>query len=473
MSSAAPNPKWARRLATLLAATTILMSIAALILLIPNTAVPSFIPLGFFGAAAFVLGVGYAAVGWLIVSRSPANRIGWLLLLVGLPQTLSAFTSQYAFFGLLGHPGSLPLADIAAWIYFWGYFPGLLLFFPTLLVFPDGHLPSRRWRLVLWAVGVAAILILPAVVVGTWPYRGVVLLDGQTPTAIYEKNIGLVTLVSLGNLLLPVIAVGTVLGIAVRFRRSSGIERQQLKWFVFAALATIVMIFVGSFIPAPFDVAAGIIEGALLPVAVGIAVLRYRLYDIDVVIRRTLVYVPLTGLLAGVYAATVGISQRIFVAVIGQESDGAVIVSTLIVAATFSPIKNALQARVDRSFRDATDAERRLVAFTQAIQDQTASPDPARTLRAFLRSAVGAVQAGGGEAWLETPAGELSAGSTPTRTQGQGVVVPIDVDGRRFGRLELDARARGGSFNPRDIAALGLAAERLGLALGAPRAADA
>src|SRR6185436_10451754 len=159
MSSAAPNPRWARRLATILAATTILMSVAALILLIPNTAVPAFIPLGFFGAAAFVLGVGYAAVGWLIVSRSPANRIGWLLLLVGLPQTLSAFTSQYAFFGLLGHPGALPLADIAAWIYFWGYFPGLLLFFPTLLVFPDGHLPSGRWRLVLWAVGVAAILI--------------------------------------------------------------------------------------------------------------------------------------------------------------------------------------------------------------------------------------------------------------------------------------------------------------------------
>jgi len=82
-------------------------------------------------------------------------------------------------------------------------------------------------------------------------------------------------------------------------------------------------------------------------------------------------------------------------------------------------------------------------------------------------------QAGGGEAWLDTPSGELSAGSTPTRTQGQGVVVPIDVDGRRFGRLELDARARGGPFHPRDIAALGLAAERLGMALGAPRAADA
>jgi hypothetical protein len=472
MPSAVPDLRWARRLATILLIATVLMTAASMILLVPNMAVPSFTPLGFFGTAGLILGIGCEAIGWLIVSRGPANRIGWLLLLVGLPQTLAAFGSQYAFYGLLGHPGALPLADIAAWVYFWGYFPSLLLMFPTLLVFPDGRLTSRHWRPVLWAVGVAALLILPAVVGGSWAYRGVDLLAGNTD-AMYAANALLVTLVGLGNNLIPPIAISTVVGMAVRFRRSNGVERQQLKWFVSAATLTILLVFGGGAIPAPFDNVAGAVVGALLPVAVGIAVLRYRLYEIDVVIRRTLVYVPLTALLAGLFAATIGISQRLFVALIGQESDGAVVVSTLIVAATFTPIKDAIQARVDRAFRDATDAERRLLSFTQGIRDQTATPDPERTLRAFLNSAVGAVRAGGGEAWLETPVGEQSAGATPTRTSGPRIDVPIDMDGRRFGRLELDMRPRGGSFSARDLAALGLAAERLGAALGTRQPADA
>jgi len=477
MSSAAVDAKWARRLATFLVVTAFLMEAVALVLLVPNTALSSVAPLGFFRGTQYALGVAFAAAGWLIVSRSPATRIGWLLLLVGWLSAVVPLIAQYATYGLIGHPGALPLAEIAAWAYAWGYLPGFLLFFPTLLLFPDGQLLSRRWRWVLWAVGVTALLILPALMIGTWPHRGADLMLRMIPATIFEAEAPLLALlVGLGNFLILPIACASLVGIGVRFRRSSGVERQQLKWFVAAAVLTILLLFVGgilALIPAPFDTPAGVVTGMLLPAAIGIAVLRYRLYEIDVVIRRTLVYIPLTALLAGVYAAAISISQRVFVAVIGQESDGAVILSTLLVAATFAPIKNALQARVDRSFRDVTDAERRLLVFTQAIHDQTAAPDPGRTLRAFLKTAVAAVSAGGGEAWLETPAGEQSAGSTPTRTQGQGVDVPIDIDGRRFGRLELDARARGGSFNPRDLAALALAAERLGLALGAPRAADA
>jgi hypothetical protein len=478
MSSAAPDMKWARRLATALVVTAFLMEAAALILLVPNTALPSFAPLGFFGGTAYAFGVAFAAAGWLIVSRSPANRIGWLLLLVGWLSAVVPLIAQYATYGLIGHPGALPLAEIAAWVYAWGYLPGFLLFFPTLLLFPDGRLPSRRWRWVLWALGVTALLMLPALMIGTWPHRGAdLMLRTSSPTTIFEAEAPLLALLAgLGNILILPIACASLVGIGVRFRRSSGVERQQLKLFVAAAVLTILLLYVGGIlvlIPAPFDTPAGVAVGALLPVAVGIAVLRYRLYEIDVVIRRTLVYVPLTALLAGVYAATIGVSQRVFVAVIGQESDGAVILSTLLVAATFAPIKNALQARVDRSFRDVTDAERRLLAFTEAIHDLPARPDPERTLRLFLKSAVGAVGAGGGEAWLETAAGELSAGATPARTPGPKVDVPIDLDGRRFGRLELDARPRGGSFSARDLASLDLAAGRLGLALGAQQAGDA
>jgi len=477
MPSAAPNVKWPRRLATVLVVTAFLLEAVGLFLLLPNMALTSFGALGFFGGAGFVLPIAFVIVAWVIVSRSPSNRIGWLLLVLGWSQAGVTFVLQYATYGLVGHPGALPLADIASWVYAWGYFSGLLLFFPTLLLFPDGYLMSRRWRPVLWAAAAAAVLILPAAMVGTWPHRGPNLLVQQSPTATFEAEAPLLAaLVILGNLLIPLITIASLVGVAVRFRRSSGVERQQLKWFVVAAMLTFVLLYVGgvlALIPAPFDTPAGVVVGLLLPVAVGIAVLRYRLYEIDVVIRRTLVYVPLTALLAGVYAATIGVSQRVFVAVIGQESDGAVVVSTLLVAATFSPIKNALQARVDRSFRDITDAERRLLAFTETIHDLPAKPDPERTLRAFLKNAVGAVGAGGGEAWLETAAGEQSAGSTPTRTLGPRVDVPITLDGRRLGRLELDARARGGSFSAGDLAALGLAAERLGLALGTQRAADA
>ena len=470
-----PSLRAMRRLATMLSLGAFAMEAAALLLLVPNIALPSFVPLGFFGVASFVLGVTYPAVGWLIVSRSATNRIGWLLLLIGLSTAVDTFSFQYATYGLLGYPGALPFADVAAWTYFWGYFPALLLFFPAILLFPDGHVLSGRWRPLTWAVGIAALLILPAASIATWPFRGVALLAAQTPVEIYASNALLATLVTIGNMVLASVAIATVVGVVVRFRRSSGIERQQLKWFALAAVVTIVMLlaFSGGGIGAPFDGLAAIVQGAILPIGVGIAVLRYRLYDIDVVIRRTLVYVPLTALLAGIYAASIGISQRAFIAVVGKESDAAIVLSTLILAATFTPIKNAIQTRVDRTFRDANDVERRLLTFTQSVTDQLAVPDPGRTMRAFLVTAVGALKAGGGEAWFETPTGEESAGATEARADGPRLAVPVEVAARRFGRLELDARTGGGAYSARDLAALQTAAERLAVALHDLRSAVA
>gem|GEM_PF-519219 len=469
-----PGPRAVRRLATILTLAALAMEAAALLLLIPNIALPTFAPLGFFGVASFVFGVTFPAIGWLIVSRSAAHRIGWLILLIGLSQAVDTFAQQYATYGLLGHPGTLPLADAASWIYSWAYVPGQLAFFPALLLFPDGRLPSRRWRPVLWAVGAAAVLILPADIIVSWPYRGAELLAGATPLGWNAMTNALLALSGVGNVLIPLIALATVLAVIVRFRRSEGVERLQLKWFAGAAIGTIALLLTFSFaalasggagIPAPFDGILAIVEGSLLPIAVGIAVLRYRLYDIDVVIRRTLVYVPLTALLAGIYAASIGISQRAFIAVIGKESDAAVVLSTLLLAATFTPIKNAIQGRVDRSFRDANDVERRLLTFTQSVRDQLSIPDPGRTMRAFLTHAVGALKAGGGEAWFETPTGEESAGSTEARADGPRLAVPVEVAGRRFGRLELDARAGGGAYSARDLAALLPAGERLAIAL--------
>lgn len=469
-----PGPRAGRRLAAILAIAALAMEAAALLLLIPNIALPTFAPLGFFGVAGFVFGVTFPAIGWLIVSRSAAQRIGWLILLIGLSQAIDTFAQQYATYGLLSHPGALPLADAASWIYSWAYIPGQLIFFPALLLFPDGRLPSRRWRPVMWAVGAAAVLMLPAYLIVSWPYRGTDLLAGATPLGWDAATNALLALSGVGAVLIPLIALATVLGVTIRFRRSDGIERLQLKWFAVAAIGTIALLLTFSFaalasggagIPAPFDGIAAIFEGALLPVGVGIAVLRYRLYDVDVVIRRTLVYVPLTALLAGIYAASIGLSQRAFIALIGKESDAAVVLSTLLLAATFTPIKNAIQGRVDRSFRDANDVERRLLTFTRSVHDQLSVPDPSRTMRAFLAEAVGALKAGGGEAWFETPTGEESAGATAARADGPRMTVPVQVAGRRFGRLEIDVRADGRAHSARDLAALQPAAERLAEAL--------
>jgi len=474
MPSVHPSLTALRRLATLLVIANATMVAVSLVLLLPNMALPSFVPLGFFGMAAFVLAVTFSLVGWLIVSRGPANRIGWLFLLIGLSQAVDTFAFHYATYGLLGHPGLLPLARGAAWVYFWGYIPGLLLIFPALLLFPDGRLPSRRWRPVLWVDAIAAAVILPTASIATWPLRGAALLADDSGRLLAEANPLLSGIMTFGNLLVPIVAVGTVLGVVVRFRRSEGIERLQLKWFASAVVPTIGGLFVFSdwSLPSPFDVVAAVVEGTVLPVAVGIAVLRYRLYDIDLVIRRTLVYVPLTALLAGMYAASIGISQRAFIAVIGKESDAAVILSTLVLAATFTPIKNAIQGRVDRSFREANDVERRLTTFTQAVHDHWAKPDPALTMRAFLASASSALKSGGGEAWFETPSGEVSVGTTGARTEGPWVDVPVEAGGRRFGRLELDPRPGGVAYRPQDLAALRLAADRLGAALAGLRAAS-
>lgn len=473
-----PGPRAAGRLAGTLAILSLAMVAASLILLVPNLDLPAFVPLGFFGIGTLVFGVTLPAVGWIIVSRSRANRIGWLFLLSGVPQAVDAFAQQYASYGLLGHPGALPLADVAAWVYNWAYVPGLLLFLPTLLLFPDGKLLSPRWRPVVWGLAASALLTLPAQLAAAWTYRGAGLISIDGPDIYAGQNALEGQLVGVGGLLLMLGMVAITAEVVVRFRRSAGIERLQLKWFATAAVMTIVTLMsfsviaaaIGSTaIPAPFDAIAGIAEGSLLPIAVGIAVLRYRLYNIDVVIRRTLVYVPLTALLAGIYAASIGISQRAFIAVIGQESDAAIIVSTLLLAATFTPIKNAIQGRVDRAFRDANDAELRLRTFTQGVHDQTSMPDPARTMRAFLGAAIGAVRAGGGEAWFETDKGEESVGATEERTHGPRIPVSVEAEGQRFGRLELDPRAGGRVFATDDLEALQQAARDLARALGGMR----
>lgn len=409
----------------------------------------------------------FVNVGALLVTRLPRHLVGWLLWIGGLLVALTIGAPSLANQGLVVHPGSLPGAIWAAWLGAWTGAPGLFivaLFVP--LFFPTGRLPAPGWRPVA-VIGIAAVVAQAlAAALGPFP-TGTYPPDVQNPLAVGGAIGALLATIQTGAkvVLGLVVFPAAFASVLVRWVEATGIERAQLKWFTAVAAiiipALVIAAFGGGVVA--WTIAAGGLT--LMPVAIGIAVLRYRLYDIDIVIRRTLVYVPLTALLAGAYAASISLFQRLFIAVTGKPSDGAVILSTLILATTFTPIKNALQARVDRSFRDDHDAERQLLAFTRTVASSLATPDPARTMEAFLAIAVEATRAGGGGAWLGTGERERLVGETPSRPGPVAVEVPVEFGGRQLGRLELDLRSDKRPYTEQEVAMVRAAGERVAAGL--------
>jgi len=293
----------------------------------------------------------FVSVGAFIAARRPANPIGWLLCVVGVAAVLSRFTAEYVATAADGTvlPGAAFVAWLDLWVWALSLGPGLIL---LPLFFPDGHLPSPRWRTIGWLAVVAFAL----------------------PTASYAFAPGpLASLPSLANpfgleqlagalqagqmLLVPAVAVAAIACAAApvsRFRQAPPEERQQLKWFAFAAGLLVVALLVNVALDATFVPLA--ISLALVPIAIGVAILRYRLYEIDVIINRTLVWVPLTGILGGLYAGLVALLQRVFVNLTGDRSDAAIVITTLVLAGAFTPVRRVLDSFVDRRFRSPTAA---------------------------------------------------------------------------------------------------------------------
>lgn len=297
--------------------------------------------------------VGYATVGAALLNRPPARRIGGLILLGGLLFALVPFGFMVGGHLSIAQPGVeafallLLIGPIAIG-------PGYVTILPAVAIaFPDGALPAPRWR---WPVTVlTVVIVLTAVIelVRPGPIGGGAGAP-DNPLGIPGIPTGLFDASTLGIVLS--VAAMSVLGIAaviIRYRRGDSIERQQQRWFlaavVLAALPLALSMTPGIGGPGMLLVAA--LGLFLVPVSVGIAVLRYRLYEIDHLINRTLVYVPLTALLAGLYAATVTLLQRVFQSVTGDRSDAAVIISTLILASVFTPVRKWLEGIVDRRFK--------------------------------------------------------------------------------------------------------------------------
>jgi hypothetical protein len=313
----------------------------------------------------WVVFAAYLVVGCLILARRPGNVIGWIFTAVGLLTMAAGLAEAYARYAN-AHPGSLPGPLVANWVLDWIWNPTILLalVFP-LLLFPTGRSLSPRWRPVTWlAVGLTAAYAVLGALSPTLQ-----LLNGRTvanPIGVTSINLDAGPLGAVLSGLLLFVFVASISSLIVRFRCSQGVERQQLKWFTYAGALVLLAPLSNSLL--------GNISYVLviaLPIAVGIAILRYRLYDIDRLINRTLVYGLLTALLAGVYAATVLILGQLFGGIATQPPSWAVAGATLAVAALFQPARRRIQAVVDRRFnRRRYDAARTVEAFAARLRDQ-------------------------------------------------------------------------------------------------------
>jgi hypothetical protein len=321
--------------------------------------------------ALTVLGfLGAPVLGGLIAARRPANPYGLVWQAIGLGAGVDALARGYATYGLLGRPGGLPAATAVAWAtnVTWLLPVGLLPL--VLLLFPDGHPPTRRWRPLLWLV-LALAVALPlegAVVPG--PLEVFSFLDN--PIGVTQGAVGWVVnafaQVGFFPLFVATIPAGAV-ALALRFRRARGRERQQLKWFAAGGLvlAAVPVADAVTLFGFQSNRLIELLTDWLLYVAIGIAILRHRLYDIDRLLNRTLVYGLLTALLGGCYAGVVLTLGQVF----GRSSPLAVAIATLTVAAAFQPARRRVQTVVDRRFnRRRYDAARTIQAFSMRLRQQ-------------------------------------------------------------------------------------------------------
>ena len=330
----------------------------------------------------FSTAVPFATVGAIVASRRPYNPVGWLFIAFGVAAALRFTGSQYATYALLNHPGSLPTGDLIASfaIHLWHPALGLLIF--SFLLFPHGQLLSPRWRLVAW---VSASSCATALISGmleyeflyeyTWPE------DLSFVKPLFTGPIAEIAATVFWYSSMVILAMLFASGgsLVLRLRRSSGEERQQLKWVVYsvALLAFVIPSTILVIIILQSHEDARVFFAVLfplIPISVGIAILKYRLYDIDLLINRTLVYGSLTAMLALVYFGVVAATETLFRSLTGQQHQPqlAIVTSTLVIAALFNPLRRRIQVFIDRRFyRRKYDARKTLETFSAQLRNET------------------------------------------------------------------------------------------------------
>jgi hypothetical protein len=321
-----------------------------------------------------LLALGNSIVGAVVASRRPEHPIGWLMCAAGLVWGVLHFSGEYAIYALLTQPGSLPAGKAVAWFFTWHWAPALCLIVFFGLLFPTGQLPSRRWRPFAWLSVLLTLIVIilsvfaPGPILGLGSIRNPLGIEGWPN--LYEP---------LQSLMLVLVFIGSA-SMLGRLRWARGVERQQIKWpaytVMMAASGSVLTYTVSEAIGAWWLELAGFVVfiAALvgLPASVGIAIVRYRLYDIDRIINRTLVYGALTVALVALYFGGTVLLQRLFVVLTGGQSTLAVVASTLVIAALFNPLRRRIQSFIDRRFyRGKYDAAKTLEAFSAKLRDET------------------------------------------------------------------------------------------------------
>jgi hypothetical protein len=399
------------------------LGLAAIALLVMTRATPiprGAVPRAMAAAWVLLLLVTVATMGALIVARRPGNLIGWSFAAAGLGLALQAFAIEYAIYALLTDPGALPGGAWLAWLANWLSTPAIYSAFAALLLlFPNGRLLSPRWRPVAWLVAGW----IAGVAVGNFASPLDPYLSAEAPVSpggaggrVMDTIGGLSWL--LGNLAIPT----AVASLVVRFRRSRGEERQQLKWLAYAAVMLGlgglgvglggILEQLGWIPPQPTPSPPVIVLGGVailgltgLPFTAGIAILRYRLYEIDRIINRTLVYGLLTALLAALYGGLVLGLGQLFGGLGTEPPSWAVAGATLAVAALFQPTRRRIQRTVDRRFnRRRYDAAKTVEAFSARLREQVDLDTLAAELLAVVNQTMEPNQA---SLWLRPPAEHL------------------------------------------------------------------
>ena len=295
-----------------------------------------------------------AGLGTLIISRQPGHRIGWLLLLMGVAFSLITLAGEYAVYGAITAAPPLPGAAIVAWIGNWIWVVAYALLVLTLAIFPNGHFLSHGWMVAVglpWLFFTIPMLLAAAI---EQPMSSAYSLPNpfvaRHRRALYDG------LFAVGVPMMPLMVTMVFAQVVARYHAAGPVERRQIKWLLAGVAGLAAMVVAGVGLISTFGLAstlgATLVNTAvILPlVAIGVAILRYRLYDIDVIIRKTLIYGLSTGVLALVYFGSVTLLTGLFSSATGQQSPLAIVVSTLVIAALFTPLRNRIQAIIDRRF---------------------------------------------------------------------------------------------------------------------------
>jgi MFS family permease len=409
----------------------------------------------------------FSILAAMIISRQPGNRVGWLMMIVALALTtpLDLLLQQ-----MQGPPETATIGLwILVWLSGWSWIPIIFPIFLIPLYFPTGDLASPRWK---WIPGLALGMWIAFMILSFFLREGGPINADWTmanPVGFLPEDILSGPFVILWGISLLTILGASVVSLFRRYRRAASAERQQIRWLLFAG--SFFLIVYAIFFFAFQDLQNGwqnlvfVLSVLAMPIAIAVAIFRYRLWEIDLIIRRTLVYVPLSALLAGVFAASIKVSQAFFSSMAGSSPEAPTVLTTLVVVAAFDPLKGWLQRAVDARFKEVTNPQKRWSDLGEQVRTYVEMNDPARLLRRFLEEAVTVFEAKGGSVYLRE-SGELkrmhALGNWETMP---AISVPLQHLGEDVGRLSLSERRDGKPFDTRDRASLERVADSVAAAV--------